>query len=176
MSWLEDLEARLEQQLEQFLQNSPVQEARMADQERRDRLAQLRRERLALQEQAERERQALLALAEEIRRWQQRVARARTAGAEDLASRAEAHVAALMEQGRRRWQELAELGQRFQALETKIAAIEAQVAAGATAASGEGQTRPTTPPDSSADLDQAWAAFEAEQELEQLKARLRHPS
>ena len=91
MSWLDELEARLEQQLEVFLRANPAQEVLLEEQEARDRQARLVGQRRQLQQQAEQERQALLQLADEIRRWQERVVKARAAGATALAERAEAH-------------------------------------------------------------------------------------
>ena len=73
MSWLDELEARLEQQLEVFLRANPAQEVLLEEQEARDRQARLVGQRRQLQQQAEQERQALLQLADEIRRWQERV-------------------------------------------------------------------------------------------------------
>lgn len=170
MSWLDDLEARLETQLEGFLRSNPEQEALLAGQERRDRLELLRRQRLQLQEEAEVARAALLQLASEIRSWQQRVERARAAGAGDLADRAAAHVAGLMEQGRQRWQALTDLGQRFSAVEWELSQLGRQAAGGraTTAATPAG----TAAGREAGDLRDAWAAFEAEQELEALRQRL----
>lgn len=142
-SWFEQLEARLEQQLEAFLRANPAQEALLQNQEQQDRQRTLRERRITLQHQAESLRAELLELAAEIQRWQQRVSRARQAGAEELAARAEAHRNALMEQGRQRWQLLVALGEAFAELETRA----------------------------QPDLDQAWARFEAEQELEALRRR-----
>ena len=88
MSWLDELEARLEQQLAAFLAANPSQEALLGEQEARDRQAQLVGQRRQLQRQAEQERQALLQLAAEIRCWQERVVKARAAGATALAERA----------------------------------------------------------------------------------------
>jgi len=188
MSWLDDLEARLDSQLRDFLRSNPAQEALLAEQERRDRLETLRRQRLQLQEEAERARAALLQLAGEIRSWQQRVQRARNAGADDLANRAEAHVASLMEQGRQRWQALAELGQRFSAVEWELSQLGRQnktpagsSANSATAAAPTEGAGPTSQAvegsagrrDSGADLQDAWEAFEAQQELEALKQKLK---
>ena len=99
-SWLEELEARLNQQLESFLRANPQQEALLAEQAQRDRQQRLLHERLKLRQEAELQRQGLLRLAGEIRQWQERSERARGAGAEELAARAEAHIATLMEQGR----------------------------------------------------------------------------
>jgi hercynine metabolism protein len=172
MSWLDDLEARLETELDGFLRTNPDQEALLAEQERRDRQEALRRQRLQLQESAERARADLLQLASDIRCWQERVAKARHAGAEDLARRAEAHVGGLMEQGRQRWQALAELGQRFGAVEWELSQLGRQATGTATQT---GASTPASAPTAEAgsDLGEAWAAFEAQQELEALKQRLK---
>ena len=154
MSWLDELEARLEQQLAAFLAANPSQEALLGEQEARDRQAQMVGQRRQLQRQAEQERQALLQLAAEIRCWQERVVKARAAGATALAERAEAHQQALMEQGRQRWQRLGELGVSFAAVEREL---------------GELESRPRQPRASS--LEQDWVSFEAEQALEQLRQR-----
>ncbi|CAK6698426.1 hypothetical protein OGCDGJMD_02454 [Cyanobium usitatum str. Tous] len=154
MSWLDELEARLEQQLAAFLAANPSQEALLGEQEARDRQAQLVGQRRQLQRQAEQERQALLQLAAEIRCWQERVVKSRAAGATALAERAEAHQQALMEQGRQRWQRLGELGVSFAAVEREL---------------GELESRPRQPRASS--LEQDWASFEAEQALEELRRR-----
>lgn len=178
MSWLDDLEERLDSQLQDFLGANPQQEALLAEQERRDRQESLKRQRLRLQEEAERARAALLALASEIRCWQERVEKARGAGADDLASRAEGHVAGLMEQGRQRWQVLGELGQRFNAVEWELSELERQgsgsgKAATAQASGAPGEANTSASAAGGADLHDAWAAFEAQQELEALKQRLR---
>lgn len=154
-SWLEDLETRLESTFESFLRANPGQEALLQEQEARDRQQRLRRQRLELQGQAELGRRRLLELAEEIRRWQERVERARQAGADDLAGRAEAHIASLMDQGRLRWQELGELGRRFAGVEKELAELGRQ-----------GTPPPPGPQDT---LEGDWVAFEARQELENLR-------
>lgn len=168
MSWIEDLETRLEGQLEAFLRANPGQRSLLEDQERSDNLEALRRERITLQGEAERQRQRLLQLAEEIRSWQQRVKRARSAGADDLAGRAAAHVEGLMEQGRSLWQQLQELGQRHAAVEWELSQRQ-RPAAAAPASSEASADRKTT---AQGDLQSDWAAFEAQQELEQLRQRL----
>jgi hercynine metabolism protein len=148
--WLEQLEARLEQQLQAFLRANPAQEALLQEQERQEQRQRQRR----LLAQAEALRSELLQLAAEIREWRDRAQRARAAGALDLAARAEQQVVQLMERGRQRWQALEQLGQAVQVNQAEPAA----------AAAGQ---RPTaTDP-----LDQAWARFEVEQELEALRRR-----
>ena len=182
-NWLEQLEARLEQQLEAFLHDNPEQRRRLERQAARDRQQRLVEERLQLQQQAEAQRRALLELAQEIRLWQQRVERARGAGANDLVERAERHQATLMEQGRSRWQQLSQLGERFRALEAELAALSDQdnAAAGTAAATGPSQPGRTeqagggaTEADFSPEdkLAADWARFETQQELQELRRRL----
>jgi hercynine metabolism protein len=143
--WLEQLEARLEQQLEAFLRANPAQEALLQEQERVER----RRRQRELLRQAENLRSELLQVAAEIRQWRDRSERARRAGAADLADRADRQVAQLMERGRQRWQALEQLGQ--------------QVQSHAASTASRAQSPGNEP------LDQAWARFELEQELEALR-------
>ena len=164
-SWMEELEARLNQQLESFLRANPQQEALLAEQAQRDRQQRLLNERLKLRQEAELQRQGLLRLAGEIRQWQERSERARGAGAEELAARAEAHIATLMEQGRNRWQTLAELGERFAAVERELAELTAAPTPPSPGRSGERVA------DGMAELEQDWRRFEAQQELEALRRR-----
>lgn len=168
-NWLEELEERLNQTLEGFLKANPQQEALLAEQAARERQQQLRRDRLTLKTEAELQRQGLLRLAEDIRSWQERVARAKQVGADDLAGRAEAHVATLMDQGRARWQTLAELGERFTAVERELRELAtgegpkpSPAAAGSTPGAGASRS----------DLEADWAAFETQQELENLRRKL----
>jgi hercynine metabolism protein len=171
--WFSQLEQQLEAQLNAFLQANPAQEQLLHQEEQRERQRRLKRRRLELQTSAEQTRSTLLALARDIAQWQERVQRARAAGATELAERADSHVAALMAQGRDRWQALGELGVSFRAVEEELAGLAAQATPpdeGSPAAEAKA-TQAKTP-----DLDQAWAAFEAEQELEQLKRRQRETS
>jgi len=155
-SWLDQLEARLDQQLEAFLAANPSQEALLEEQGARDRQARLVGQRRQLQRQAEQERQALLQLADEIRRWQERVVKAQAAGATSLAERAKAHQQGLMEQGRQRWQQLGELGVSFAAVERDLRELDSR----------------SRPPRASS-LEQDWDAFEANQALEELRRQQR---
>lgn len=185
-SWLDQLEARLEETLEDFLKANPQQEALLAEQAARDRQQRLLRDRLTLRTEAELQRQGLLRLAEDIRSWQERVERAQRAGAHDLAGRAEAHITTLMDQGRARWQTLAELGERFAAVERELEALAAnagtsvrQDPGGGTRAKTEGPGGTTTKEEpgtkaapAGRTLEADWAAFESQQELEELRRKL----
>ena len=169
-SWLEELEAQLEQRLESFLRANPQQETLLAEQEQRERQQRLLGERLRLRQEAELQRQGLLRLAGEIRQWRERVEQARQAGAGDLAGRAEAHITTLMEQGRSRWQTLGERGERFSTVERDLEQLTTGPAAGAAAQTGRPDSPPRTP-NPMEELERAWASFETEQELESLRRR-----
>ena len=71
-----------------------------------------------------------------------------------------------MEQGRNRWQTLAELGERFAAVERQLAELTATPTSPA-----PGSARAGTVADGMAELEQAWSRFEAQQELEALRRR-----
>ena len=137
--WLDELEARLEQLLDAFLQANPSQQALLRD------------EQLA---EAQALRSELLQLAAEIQRWRQRVDKAQGAGANDLAAQAQRHLDQLMERGRGRWQRLEQLGRDLQG-----------------GAGTETRTPAPTPTQPNDPLDQAWARFEIEQDLERLRRR-----
>lgn len=174
VSWLEELEARLEQRLEAFLRANPAQESLLAEQELRERQQRLLADRLRLRQEAELQRQGLLRLAAEIRSWKERVDRARGAGAGELADRAEAHIATLMEQGRSRWQTLGELGERFTAVERELERLTARPAGGTAAGQGSGNAAAAAEEASATgidDLERAWASFETQQELDALRRR-----
>lgn len=174
-SWLDQLEARLDETLEGFLKANPQQEALLAEQAARERQQLLRRDRLALRAEAELQRQGLLRLAEEIRSWQERVERAKRAGALDLAGRAETHIVTLMDQGRARWQTLAELGERFAAVERELGDLAASAGANARTDRKPASQPPGTNPESQpaeTSLEADWAAFESGQELEELRRKL----
>ena len=172
--WFEQLEAQLERQLETFLAANPAQEALLQEQEQQEKQQRLKRRRLELQGQADQARTSLLELVSEINQWQQRVQRARDAGANDLAGRAERHLGQLMGQGRDRWQALAELGRSFQAVEAELEQLARQAPAPAQAAEPGRRGPQASQPKGGSEpepLDQAWAAFEAQQALEDLRRR-----
>ena len=150
MTWLDQLELELDQRLAAFLRSNPVQEQLFRNQHQRDRIRALMRQRQQLSEEATEHRRQLLALAAEVKDWNDRIERARRAGAMDLAGRADQHRSGLMEQGRQLWTDLAALGRRFDEVDRQLSEVK----------------QPQKEPRS---LDQDWALFEAEQELEELR-------
>ena len=151
-SWLEQLERELDARLSAFLRNNPVQDNLFSEQHLKDRAGALQRQRQQLQNEAKQQRQQLLRLADDVRGWRSRVDRARAAGADDLAKRAEQHLSSLMNQGRALWADLEDLGRRFNEVERQLDELV--------------QQRQTPSPST---LEKDWALFEAEQELEQLR-------
>ena len=151
-SWLEQLERELDARLSAFLRNNPVQDNLFSEQHLRDRAGALQRQRQQLQSEAKQQRQQLLRLADDVRGWRSRVDRARAAGADDLAKRAEQHLSSLMNQGRALWADLEDLGRRFNEVERQLDELVQQ----------QQTPSPST-------LEKDWALFEAEQELEQLR-------
>ena len=150
MTWLDQLELELDQRLAAFLRSNPVQEQLFRDQHQRDRIRALMRQRQQLSEEATEHRRQLLALAAEVKDWNDRIERARRAGVMDLAGRADQHRSGLMEQGRQLWTDLAALGRRFDEVDRQLSKVK------------QPQKKPSS-------LDQDWALFEAEQELEELR-------
>lgn len=153
MSWLDELERSLEQRLDAFLKANPHQDILLRDQHLQDRQRSLEQQRLQLQHQAHDLRRQLLNLAEEVRNWTARSDRARTAGAQELAKRADQHIQALMNQGRDLWTELNALGATFQTVEQQLDQLMTS----------------NTKPSPSRNLEQDWALFEAQQELDELR-------
>ena len=154
-TWLDQLERNLEERLDAFLRSNPDQDRLLKEQHLQDRQRDLNSRRDQMQIQARDLRRQLLSLAEQVQAWGDRTQKARNAGAEDLALRAEQHVNCLMNQGRDLWTELDVLGQNFRDLDQRISGLNQQASARKSHRS----------------LDEDWALFEAHQELEDLRRR-----
>jgi len=137
-SWWDQLEQKLEQQLEAFLRSHPEQSEKL---------------RAELLNDAAQYRRQLLELATEIKQWRERTKRAQAAGATELAQRAQAHVEQLMDQGRSHWERLEAIGRELQEATT--------------------QPQSSAPKPQPDNLDAAWARFETEQALNELRRRQR---
>ena len=155
-SWWQRLEQELEQQFDRFLSDHPNQKE-LLDQEHWNEQQRRKHQRLlGIDQEAQELRQRLLKLSKEISAWSGRVKRARTASADDLASRAETHLSHLMGQGRAQWQALASLGEEAQQLKQELAAA---------------KQPPKSRPGTAAELEEAWRRFEAQQELDEMRRR-----
>ena len=154
-SWLDQLEQNLEERLDAFLHSNPDQDRLLQEQHLQDRQRDLSSRRDLMKIQARDLRRQLLSLAEQVQAWGERTKKARDAGADDLALRAEQHVKTLMDQGRDLWNELDELGRNFRDLDQQISRLNQK------ASQQRGHRS----------LDEDWALFEAHQELEDLRRR-----
>ena len=150
MNWLDQLEQELDQRLSLFLRSNPLQVRLFEEQHLRDRVHALQRQRLQLVEEANEQRRQLLALAEDVKAWTERSNRARASGASDLARRADKHLAELMNQGHELWNDLDSLGRRFDEVDAQLLELKQRKS-------------------NLSKLDQDWALFEAEQELNDLR-------
>ena len=153
MSWLDDLERSLEQRLDAFLRSNPHQDVLLREQHLQDRQRSLQQRRQRLQQEAEDLRRQLLNLATEVRDWSTRCQRARDAGATDLAERADQHINTLMQQGRQLWGDLDKLGLSFRSVEQELNDLAVT----------------NKKPSPGRSLEEDWAFFEAQQELEELR-------
>ena len=154
-TWLDQLERNLEERLDAFLRSNPDQDRLLNEQHLQDRQRDLNSRRDQMRIQARDLRRQLLLLAGQVQAWGERTKKARNAGAEDLALRAEKHVNSLMNQGRDLWNELDALGQSFRDLDQQISGLNQR------ASEQKGHRS----------LDEDWALFEARQELEELRRR-----
>ena len=154
-TWLDQLEQNLEERLDAFLHSNPDQDRLLQEQHLQDRQRDLSSRRDLMKIQARDLRRQLLSLAEQVQAWGERTKKARDAGADDLALRAEKHVHSLMDQGRDLWNELDELGRNFRDLDQQISRLNQR------ASQQRGHRS----------LDEDWALFEAHQELEDLRRR-----
>ena len=152
-TWLDNLERSLDERLERFLRNNPGQEVLLHEQHLQDRQRDLHKRYGDQQRQAKELRRQLLTLADEVHAWTTRSQKAHRAGALELAKRADQHVVDLMKQGRILWHELETLGVQFKDVEQQLNNLRAQ----------------TKKSSSKRSLDEDWALFEAQQELEELR-------
>lgn len=106
MSLFDDVSQFLEAQLDDFLQQNPQLALQVLEDQLREQEAETRRLILKLQQQEEQLQGDILAIAEDIRLWHQRIAKADAAGRQDLATPAREREAALLRQGNQRWGQL----------------------------------------------------------------------
>jgi hypothetical protein len=82
-----------------------------------------------------------------------------------------------MEQGRFRWETLAEVGQRFSAVDLELRSMAPPTAGGpgqASTSPGDGRAPSQEQPESTPqdDLESDWAAFENHQDLQELRRQM----
>ena len=191
MTIVEDVSRFLEQRLEEFLRQHPHLELQILEDKLREQVQETQRLILELQAEEKREQAAILATAEEIQRWHQRVRKAQQAGRQDLAQGAQEREAALLRQGNQQWghmevikeriKQAQQLHQNMQVRQQEVQAKMQQVQAEAqhrtqnqtsprnAATTGWSQTYAYSEADP---LEETFQRWETEEELEQLKREM----
>jgi len=153
-SWLKELESNLNKKLSEFLDENTYQASLFREQSELEEYRLLHSKKEMLQCKAQKHRDKLLELAKDIKNWQQRSYRAKSAGAKELASRAKEQVKKLMEEGRTLWSELDQIGREFKKIDKRMISLSKE-------RSSEKES-----------LDTKWGEFETEQVLDQLRKKM----
>jgi uncharacterized protein (TIGR04376 family) len=126
MSLFNDVSQFLENRIDEFLKNNPhlelqALEEKLREQERET--AKLLTDLQARQDQVERE---IMTTAQEVKRWDDRIQKAKAANRQDLLEPAMAHMAGLIRQGNQLWGHMEVLKDRYQQTQTLLQKIKQQ--------------------------------------------------
>ncbi|MGB3760127.1 MAG: TIGR04376 family protein [Rivularia sp. (in: cyanobacteria)] len=113
MGLFDDLSKFLESRLEEFLRNNPHLELDALLEQLREQEEDTLKLIADLQLQEKRKQDEVLSTAQEIQRWHIRVQKAKNAGREDLAAKAEEREAALLRQGNQLWGQMQGVKERI---------------------------------------------------------------
>ncbi|MBD2022710.1 TIGR04376 family protein [Leptolyngbya sp. FACHB-36] len=185
MGLFDDFSKFLETQLEEFLRNNPHLELMVLEEKLREQEEETLKLMSDLKHQEKQLQDDILGLAREIQLWHARIDKAKAAGRVDLAEPAQAHEAVLLRQGNQKWGQMEMMKQRIQQtqdlqrqIEARRKEVQQQVTQAQTTRTSS-QTGPSweaigssSNPSNSADLEQQFRRWEAEQDLEQLKRNL----
>lgn len=192
MSVIDDFSRFLEERLEEFLRAHPQLELQVLEDKVREQVQGTRRLMVDLQAQEKQLETDILATAQEIKRWHQRLEKAQAAGRQDLVQAATEREAMLLRQGNQLWGQMevmkerlrqtAELEQKMQTRlqEVQDKRIQAEAAAKTqfgqestrawdTVASRWSQPASLDEPDP---VEEKFRRWEMDEELERLKRNL----
>ena len=113
MGLFEDLNRFLENRLDEFLRNNPHLELQALEEQLREQEEDTLKLIADLQLQQKRLQDEILAVAQEIQRWHERVNKAQSKGRPDLAQAAQQREAALLHQGNQLWGKMEGVKQRI---------------------------------------------------------------
>lgn len=187
MSIIDDLLRFLETRLEEFLRAHPELELQALEEQLRQQEADTTK--LIAETRADQQRlqQSILATAQEIKRWHERVAKARKANRPDLASGAQQREADLLNQGNQLWGQMQGAKERLQNMEdllrrvqqrkrevrdriAEMARVRQTEAATATSSQVDDKWSGWSQPSSNwSDLEREFQRFETDLELEEMK-------
>ena len=103
MGLLDDLTRFLETRLDDFLKNNPHLELQALEEQLREQEKDAIRFILSLQKQEKKLENEILAIAQDIKTWHQRIDKAKAANRQDLAEAAQEKEASLLRLGNQRW-------------------------------------------------------------------------
>jgi uncharacterized protein (TIGR04376 family) len=109
----DDFNKFLENRLEEFLRNNPHLELQALEEQLREQEEDTLRLTVDLKQQKKKLQDDILAIAQDIQRWHERVAKAESHGRKDLAQAAQEREAALLRQGNQRWGQMEGVKQRI---------------------------------------------------------------
>lgn len=190
MGLFEDLNRFLENRLDEFLRNNPHLELQALEEQLREQEEDTLRLIVNLQGEEKRLQDEILAVAQEIQRWHERVIKAQSKGRNDLAQAAQEREAALLHQGNQLWGKMEgvkqriikakELQRQIQTRRTEVRTKAKEVEA--TRATSQAQSRSATSgwnqsPQGNIKggvdpLEAQFTNWETEQELEQMKRNM----
>jgi len=185
----DDLSRFLENRLEEFLRSNPHLELEALLEQLREQEEDTLKLIADLQLQEKRSQEEILSTAQEIQRWHIRVQKAKNAGREDLAVKAQEREAALLRQGNQQWGHmqglkerisqaqdlLKKIQQRRQEVQTKAAAAQtarakAQAQQRIETAGWSNQSRSYS--SGNDPLEETFRRWETEAELEEMKRKM----
>jgi uncharacterized protein (TIGR04376 family) len=191
MGLFDDVSQFLERRIDEFLQNNPHLELQALDEKLREQEVETMRLIADLKTRQTQVEQAIIATAQEIKRWNERIAKAESAGRQDLVQPARAHEANLLRQGNQHWGQMEVLRDRLnqtqtvqqkihqqrKALQAKIAEAKAARATANVASTTQNpwenawSTAPATPKPMDP-LERRFADWEADEEIQRMKRNL----
>ena len=124
MGLFDDFNRFLEDRLEEFLRNNPHLELQALEEQLREQEEDTLRLIADLKQQQKNLQDEILAIAQDIQRWHERVEKAQSHGRQDLAQAAQEREAALLRQGNQRWGQMEGVKQRIQQSQELIRQIQ----------------------------------------------------
>ncbi|MFN7715623.1 MAG: TIGR04376 family protein [Pseudanabaenaceae cyanobacterium] len=106
MGLIEDISKFLETRLEEFIRNNPQMELRLLEDKLQEQEAEIAKLIVTSEVEEKKLQDQILAIAEEIRTWHERVTKAESYGRQDLANAARDREAALLRQGNQVWAQM----------------------------------------------------------------------
>lgn len=189
MGLFDDLSRFLENRLEEFLRSNPHLELEALLEQLREQEEDTLKLIADLQLQEKRSQDEILSTAQEIQRWHIRVQKAKNAGREDLAAKAQEREAALLRQGNQQWGQMQGVKERVtqaqdllkkvqqrrqevqaKAAEAQSARAQAQAQQRVESAGWSNQSRGYS--SGNDPLEETFRRWETEAELEEMKRKM----